>query len=216
VGNDQAGATIIHERALLLEALTLLVQRQAETESALIQQVGETNSRVAAMERRSRDLEERLAEIGERLQRLASEVEPDPGLPRRVAVLQAQVERLHGRPVDDALAPTPVAQPAHRVEEPRVRVEEPRVRVEEPRARFDEPPARFDEPSPRFEAPPPRREVHQVRSQAVPPRRALLATSTGTLWERLGATNQDRASLVLMGTGVVVVLAAALAQLRPG
>jgi hypothetical protein len=50
----------------------------------------------------------------------------------------------------------------------------------------------------------------------MPPRRAVLAASNGTLWERLGATNQDRASLVLMGAGVVVVVAAALAQLRPG
>src|SRR5205823_1449189 len=35
VDDQQAEASLVHERALLLEALTLLVQRQAETEAAL-------------------------------------------------------------------------------------------------------------------------------------------------------------------------------------
>ena len=59
--DQRAEASLVHERALLLEALTLLVQRQAETEAALTNELARTTTRVAAIERRSIELENRLA-----------------------------------------------------------------------------------------------------------------------------------------------------------
>jgi hypothetical protein len=176
VHDDQAEATVVRERALLLEALTLLVQRQAETETALTDQLARTNNRVTTVERRYIDLEARLGDIDERLRRLAIEVEPDPGLRQRVVVLQAQVERLHSRGAE-----APVAAPPP-------------------------PPASVQT------APP----VRPPRAAPLPPRRAAMVASGDTLWDRLGANNQDRASVVLIGTGLLVVVFAALAQLRVG
>jgi hypothetical protein len=46
--------------------------------------------------------------------------------------------------------------------------------------------------------------------------RAAVVGSADTLWDRLGTTNQDRAGVVLIGAGVLVVVFAALAQLRLG
>jgi hypothetical protein len=142
----------------MLEALTLLVQRQAETESALADKVARTSTRVANVERRGVELDARVADIDARVRQLATQVEPDPGLPRRVAVLQAQLEQLHT--------------------------------------------ARLAE-------------EHPSQSSAPQPPAAVVR-STDTAWDRLGATNQDRASAILIGTGVLVVVFAALAQLRLG
>jgi hypothetical protein len=185
VHDEQAEATVIRERALLLEALTLLVQRQTETETALADQLARTNNRVATVERHCVELEARLADIDTRLQRLALEVQPDPGLPQRVAVLQAQVERLHGHAA--ASEAVPRAQPVAA-------------------------PGPMPVAAASASAPPPVR----PRAAPLPPRRAVLVASGDTLWDRLGATNQDRASVVLIGTGVLVVVFAALAQLRVG
>jgi hypothetical protein len=165
-----ADATLARERALLLEALTLLVQRQAETESALADQVVRTTTRVANVERRGAELDARVADIDARLRQLATQVEPDPGLPGRVAVLQAQLQELQLTRTAESTPPTP-------------------------------PP-----PTAPTEPPPPK---------SPPPEPAVVAPAN-TVWERLGATNQDRASAVLIGAGVLVVVFAALAQLRLG
>jgi hypothetical protein len=54
-----------------------------------------------------------------------------------------------------------------------------------------------------------------LQRQVLLPRAAVVG-SADTLWDRLGTTNQDRASVVLIGAGVLVVVFAALAQLRLG
>jgi hypothetical protein len=190
VHDADAEATLARERALLLEALTLLVQRQADTESALTDKVARTNTRVANVERRGADLEARVADIDARLQQLATQVEPDPGLASRVAVLQAQLQQLHvGRIAEQPYQSSAPEPPTHQA-----------------------PPTSQTEPA--VPASPP---VQAVRKpQAPPPRRAAVVGSADSLWDRLGTTNQDRASAVLIGTGVLVVVFAALAQLRLG
>jgi hypothetical protein len=196
VDDEQTGATIARERALLLEALTLLVQRQAEAETTLTGQVAQTNSRVAQVERRGLDLEARLTDIDARLQHLATQVEPDPELARRVAMLQAQVERLHGAAADERAAPqatAPAPQPVAPAPQPLRQAPPPQP-----------PPTR---------QPVPVEPIRQPRT-APAPRRAALVGSGDSLWELLGATNQDRASIVLIGAGLVAVVFAALAQLR--
>jgi len=197
VQGELAEATVVRERALLLEALTLLVKRQAETETALTAQLARTNARVAAAERRGLELEARLADIDARLQRLASEVAPDPGLPRRVAVLQSQVENLQ--------AAAGSTQAALAVTEPRA----PQAVISVAAVAAPAPQA---VPSVATPSAPPR----QPQAAPLAPRRAALVGSPDTLWDRLGSTNQDRASVVLIGAGVLAVVFAAIAQLRPG
>jgi hypothetical protein len=151
------------------------------------------------VERRGTALEARVADIDARLRQLAIQVEPDPGLASRVAVLQAQLQQLHVARIPD--------------DEPEPR--QSSVVTSAPPSPTPTPPS----PTPRTslhaqairqpQTPPPRRDV-------MPPRRAVLVGSADALWDRLGNTNQDRASLVLIGTGVLVVVFAALAQLRPG
>jgi hypothetical protein len=86
------------ERALLLEAVTLLVQRQVETDVELSTQIACTAARVSALEKRAAQLADRLHHLDERLIRLAAQVEPDPGLPHRLAVLEAQLQLLSAAP----------------------------------------------------------------------------------------------------------------------
>jgi hypothetical protein len=86
------------ERALLLEAVTLLVQRQVETDVELSTQIAGTAARVSALEKRAAQLADRLHHLDERLIRLAAQVEPDPGVPQRLAVLEAQLQLLSAAP----------------------------------------------------------------------------------------------------------------------
>jgi hypothetical protein len=216
VDDQRAEASLVRERALLLEALTLLVQRQAESDAALSDELARANTRVAAIERRSIELENRLVLLDERLSQLATEVEPDPGLPRRLAVLQAHVERLGGQPTAEPpysppAAPVPPvparpmpASPAPPVAARPAQMPPADVRTSRPAVRPSEP---AEVPARGTEAPHP---------QAATDRRQALVPSGEALWERLGATNQDRASIVLIGAGVLVVAYAVLAQLRIG
>src|SRR5919202_2974216 len=64
------------EGNLLIEAVSLLVQRQRETESWVAEQLWQAEERAAATERRYAELESRLASIEEHLARLVHEVEP--------------------------------------------------------------------------------------------------------------------------------------------
>jgi hypothetical protein len=199
VHDADAEATLARERALLLEALTLLVQRQAETESTMTDQIARTNARVVNVERRGTALEARVADIDARLRQLAIQVEPDPGLASRVAVLQAQLQQLHvARIPDDEPEPLQSSVVTSAPPSPTPTPPSPTPRTSLHAQAIRQP-----------QAPPPRRDV-------MPPRRAVLVGSADALWDRLGTTNQDRASLVLIGTGVLVVVFAALAQLRPG
>jgi hypothetical protein len=201
VHNADVEATLTRERALLLEALTLLVQRQVESESALSDQVARTNTRVANVERRGVDLAARVADIDARLLQLATQVEPDPGLASRVAVLQAQLQQLQVARIADT---QPVPQPP----QPSYQAPPPPVQTA-PRTEPTPPVLPLLQAIRQPQSQPPRQYVPQHRRPAV-------VGTADTLWARLGNTNQDRASIVLIGTGVLVVVFAALAQLRLG
>jgi hypothetical protein len=98
-----AESSTVGERALLVEAVTLLVQRQIETDAELNTQIVRTAARVSALERRGAELEDRLRLLDERLIRLAAQVEPDPALPHRLAMLEAQLELLSAAATPTAL-----------------------------------------------------------------------------------------------------------------
>ena len=90
-------ADLGEEDNLLVEAVSLLVQRQRETEQWVTEQVCQAEERTAAAERRSVELEARLAAIEEQLARIARELEPGraegPG-DGRLARLREQLESL--------------------------------------------------------------------------------------------------------------------------
>jgi hypothetical protein len=123
VSPDLPRSELGEDNNLLIEAVSLLVQRQRETESWVADQVRQAEERAAATERRYAELEARLASIEERLARLAHEAEPTRAEAidtERFARLRAQLEGLKsgadGRPArsPSALpaAPLPNATPA--------------------------------------------------------------------------------------------------------
>jgi hypothetical protein len=94
-----------HEDNLLIEAVSLLVQRQRETETWVAEQVDQAEERAAAVEQRYAELEGRLAGIEFQLDRLVRELEPgrgDVASGQQLARLREQVEDLKsdtdGRP----------------------------------------------------------------------------------------------------------------------
>ena len=93
------------EDNLLVEAVSLLVQRQHETESRVAEQIWQAEERTTATERRYAELEARLASIEEQLARVMHEVQPargDAAPDERLARLREQLEGLKsgadGRP----------------------------------------------------------------------------------------------------------------------
>lgn len=94
-----------HEDNLLIEAVSLLVQRQRETEGWVAEQVEQAEERAAAVEHRYAELEGRLAGIEFQLDRLVRELEPGRGdavSGQQLARLREQVDELKsdtdGRP----------------------------------------------------------------------------------------------------------------------
>jgi hypothetical protein len=187
---------IKEEGNLLIEAVSLLVQRQRETEGWVAEQIWQAEERATATERRYAELEARLVGIEEHLSKLVHDVEPTAGGAlddERMARLREQVEGLKSvgadghtsRPapvVPPAAAPTPAAVPAPTYD--------PDVTRPMPIA-----------PEPRYVEPP------RARAAATSPQ------GVGFL-ELLGATPQDRWGVVLIGGGAVAVLYALLTQLR--
>ena len=85
------------EDNLLVEAVSLLVQRQRETEKWVAEQVLQAEERTAATERRYAELAARLADVEEQLARVAHEVGPlrgDSAADERLARLRAHLEAL--------------------------------------------------------------------------------------------------------------------------
>jgi hypothetical protein len=64
------------EGKLLIEAISLLVQRQHETESWVDEQIGQAEGRAAATDRRYAELEARLVSIEEHLAQLVLDTAP--------------------------------------------------------------------------------------------------------------------------------------------
>src|SRR5438105_5657791 len=85
------------EGNLLIEAVSLLVQRQRETEGWVAEQIWQAEERAAATERRYAELEARLVGIEAHLARLVHDVDVVPGGAlddERLARLREQVEGL--------------------------------------------------------------------------------------------------------------------------
>jgi hypothetical protein len=179
------------EGNLVIEAVSLLVQRQRETEGWVAEQIWQAEERAAATERRYAELEARLVGIEEHLARLVHDVEPTQGATvddERVTRLREQVEDLKsagtdGYSVRGAPVPTPAAASA-----PAAPVREPDVARPIPTA----PEPRYSEPS---------------------VARAAVSPGVGFM-ELLGTSPQDRWGVVLIGAGAVAVLYALLTQLR--
>ena len=231
------------EGNLLIEAVSLLVQRQRETETWVSEHLWQAEQRAIESERRYAELESRLAGIESHLARLVGEVEPsdDP----RVARLREQIEDLKGE--QPLRAPDDFGQPLGAPAElsnahghPATSGKPPMVEpVRQERVVGPEPPVPpVASPAP---APPPmvvsspaqpatRAEVTQaaesnsVASTAVapvPPRAATTpsgqpARANVGFLDLLGATREDRFGVVLIGLGGVAVLYALLTQLRFG
>lgn len=86
---------------LVIEALTLLVQRQREIETWVAEQVWQAEERVAATEGQYSDLERRLQDIEARLGRLAHQLElrqSDEPSNSRLIELREQIEALRSTP----------------------------------------------------------------------------------------------------------------------
>src|ERR1051326_5241338 len=115
MAHDLSHSEVQQEDSLLIEAVSLLVQCQRETESWVAEQIDQAEARAATVERRYTDLESRLAGVEDALDRLAHELEPGRGdavAGQRLARLREQVEDLRsdtdGRPLR-SLPPVPPA-----------------------------------------------------------------------------------------------------------
>jgi hypothetical protein len=180
---------------LLIEAVSLLMQRQRETESWVAEQVWQSEERAAVAERRYAELEARLVGIEDQLDRLMREVEPgrSDAVDERLAGLREQLEGLKsgsdGRPVRAVPAPSP-----------------PTLEVTPLPPREPEPPTYHAAPS---------REPEPPVYKAAPPRAAVAAGDgqSAGFWDLLGSTPQDRFGIALIGLGAIAVLYAVLTQL---
>jgi hypothetical protein len=187
------------EGNLLIEAVSLLVQRQRETESWIAEQVGQAEERATAAERLYADLEVRLAGIEEHLARLVHDVEPlreDAGVDERLERLREQVEGLKSS-ADGRTARTNPVLAASTAGATHSQAVEPR------------PVGAREQPYTAEPRPLGMRPVAPAR-----PRMAATSAQGASFWDLLGPSPQDRFGLVLIGAGLVAVVYAVLTQLR--
>jgi hypothetical protein len=223
VSRDLRSDDVEQEDNLLIEAMSLLVQRHRETETWLAEQIAQAEHRAAATERRYADLETRLTGIEGQLTRLAHELEPgrgNPAVDERLARLREQVEDLKsdgdggpGHPVpppgaNPPAAPAPVAASAVAAPAP-AKPPVPASAVAGPGAA---------EPQVRQ----PTGATANSRSVAAAPATsgssavAIVSGQAASVWEMMGPRPQDRFGLVLIGVGLLAVFYAILTQLRLG
>jgi hypothetical protein len=94
---DLSRSEVKEEGNLLIEAVSLLVQRQRETESWVAEQMWQAEQRASDAERRYAELDMRLAGIEEHVARLVHDVEPsrqDAAVEERLTRLREQIEGL--------------------------------------------------------------------------------------------------------------------------
>jgi hypothetical protein len=218
------------EDNLLVEAVSLLVQRQRETEKWVAEQVAQAEERTAATERRYAELEARLAALEEQLSRVAREVEPtraDAAPDERLARLRAQLEALKsgGNGVPAALPPQPprsasdapktTPAPARGPDVARASAAEARSAAPQERATSAAAPEYQplipipSEPRSRYTSPATRAPLRGRAGTPSPPQGV-------TFLNLLGSSPEDRYALVFIGVGGVAVLYAALSLLRGG
>jgi hypothetical protein len=205
---EDVGGEIKPEGNLLIEAVSLLVQRQRETETWISEQLWQAEQRAADTEQRYAELASRLAGIESHLAQLVHEMEPgaDDG---RIARLRDQLQDLRrGEPMrasDEVTRPIPT----------------PIEPMAEDRAPRSSPTAQLTSTAPVASEPRAETTAAPVPSQ---PRRAVAAaaaapstsTTNVTFWELLGSTRGDRFGAVMMGLGAVALLFVVLSQLRFG
>jgi hypothetical protein len=193
------------EGNLLIEAVSLLVQRQRETESWVAEQIWQAEERANAAERRYAELDTRLVDIEEHVARLAHDLEPsrqEPGVQERLTRLREQVEGLKSSAGDGrGTRSTPVGTAAPAAP-PLLAAVPSEAEASPPR---ETPPSR-EPASPR--------EPAQVRPSRIVRAGADSSGSAAGFWELLGATPQDRFGAVLIFAGAVAVLYALLLQVR--
>jgi hypothetical protein len=216
------------EENLLIEAISLLVQRQREAETWIADQVWQAEQRASATEQRYAELEARLASIEEQLNRLGRELWPgrsEPGAGDRLARLREQVEGLRSDP-DVRSAPgrgaTPILLSARaEAEAARTEPEPPTVharRSEPPPStveakRSDSAPASPGSSHPVVVAPSANRDLERTTAGAVP---TSGARQNAGFLQLLGATPRDRFGFVLIAIGAIAIVYAVLSQLRFG
>lgn len=207
--SDPNRREVREEGNLLIEAVSLLVQRQRETDTWIAEQIWQAEERAAAAERQYAEFEARLAGLEEHLARLMDEVEPlhnDAGVDERLERLREQVEGLRSGPdarsVRSApvLAATPAAVPSSVTGAPD---REPEVISSSGSVAGREVTTR---------------EVRYITDRRAPgprPARTPMAAGQGvSFMELLGAGPAERFGLVLIGAGAVAVVYAVLTQLR--
>ena len=200
---------VSEEGTLLIEAVSLLVQRQRDSESRVAEQVLHAEQRAAATERLYAELEARVASIEEQLTRLAREIEPvrgDPAANERLARLREQLEGLKaGADGRSARAATPAvpAGPGGSVGPGAPTADTVLLRDPEPvRASVESKPRSRPAAAPAAAMP--------ARAPAPQPAQRV------SFWDLLGSNAQDRFGLAFIGLGAVAVLYAALSLLRAG
>jgi hypothetical protein len=215
-------AELGEEDDLLVEAVSLLVQRQRETEQWVTEQVCQAEERTAAAERRSVELEARLAVIEEQLARIARELEPGraegPG-DGRLARLREQLESLKsggdGRPeVSTPPLPRPPADASRAAAIPEVQESQRSDPRSEPRRQRLPPGDTVREHRSRIPIPPEWRQRAASPAVREPVGDGEAVRRRASFLDLLGSDPQDRFGLVFMGVGTVAVLYAALSLLR--
>ncbi len=111
VVSDLNRREVMEKGNLLIEAVSLLVQRQRETESWIAEQIWQAEERATATERVAADFEARLTAIEAHLARLVHDVEPlrdDAGVDARLERLREQVAGLKSGADARTSRPAPV------------------------------------------------------------------------------------------------------------
>ena len=195
------------EDNLLIEAVSLLVQRQRETEAWVAEQIEQAVERAASVERQYAALESRLAGIEEQLDSLVREVEPGRGdavVGQRLARLREQVADLRSDNDGRSLRSLPSTASA-----------EPQPERAEPDAFRAAAPSSISAVPPPLEASGGAAVSAPTTSVAATPLIAGVASRV-SLWDLTGPTSRDRFGLALIGLGVIAVLYAVFTQLRLG
>jgi hypothetical protein len=222
VARDLSHAEAHDEDNLLIEAVSLLVQRQRETEAWVSEQIEQADERAASVERQYAALESRLASIEEQLDSLVREVDPGHGdaiVGQRLARLREQVADLRsesdGRPLHSLPTAAPAEPQAPQREPDAYRVPSSPTGVSESDAYRAAPPPSVPA-APPLETSRPAPEPAPSASVAAAAPSAAGGSARAGLWELTGPTGRDRFGLALIGLGIVAVLYAVLTQLRLG
>jgi hypothetical protein len=174
-----------HEDNLLVEAVSLLVQRQRETEAWVAEQIDQADERSGAVERRYAELEARLEGLEAQLERLLRDLETNRADAagaggQRLARLREQVADMKsntdGRPLRSV--PSPPSSP-------------------EPTG------ARHAAPL-----------VAAVPTASAPASGVVQPSSGASVWDFFGRTSRARYGALAMFVGLVAILYAGLMELR--